>query len=184
MSSQPPTDLQNGGPVSNGATSTPIDGPAPEPASAPNPPQSPSVLPTAALDLAAKLFDLAREGNTETLKAYVSAGIPQNLTNHAGDTLLMLASYHGHAETTEMLLEAGADPNVLNGRGQSPIAGAVFKGSDDVVKVLYEGGADIRNGHPNAVDCAMMFKRENLLKLFGVEQGEGTEVQVNGNGAS
>lgn len=91
----------------------------------------------------------------------------------------MLSSYHGHAETAKALLDAGADPNALNGRGQSPIAGAVFKGYDDVVRVLYEGGADIRNGHPNAVDCARMFKREELLKLFGVEQGEGQEVLVN-----
>ncbi|KAF2476954.1 ankyrin [Lindgomyces ingoldianus] len=139
----------------------------------PQPPQSPSDLPPAALDLAAKLFDLARNGSTDTLQAYLSAGVPRNLTNASGDTLLMLAAYHGHASTTKALLEAGSDPNVLNGRGQSPIAGAVFKGWDDVVRVLYEGGADISLGQPNAVDCAGMFKREAMLKLFGVELGRG-----------
>lgn len=82
-----------------------------------------------------------------------------------------------------MLVDAGADPNVLNGRGQSPIAGAVFKGWDEVVRVLYQGGADIGLGQPNAVDCARMFKRDALLKLFGVEEGEGTEVPVGGEGS-
>jgi len=73
-----------------------------------------------------------------------------------------------------MLLNEGADPNVLNGRGQSPIAGAVFKGWDEVVKALYEKGADVGLGHPNAVDCARMFKRDALLKLFGAdEEGQG-----------
>lgn len=139
---------------------------------------TPSSLPPAALDLAAKLFDLARNGDTSTLQQYVSAGIPKNLTNASGDTLLMLASYHGHAETAKMLVEAGADANVLNGRGQSPIAGAVFKGYDEVVRVLYQGGADLTAGQPNAVDCARMFKRGNCLKLFGVEEGEGREVDV------
>lgn len=138
----------------------------------------PSELPPAALELAARLFDLAREGDTSTLQQYVSAGIPKNLTNSQGDTLLMLASYHGKAETAKMLLDHGADANVLNGRGQSPIAGAVFKGYDDVVRVLYQGGADIQAGQPNAVDCARMFKRESCLKLFGIEQGEGTTVDV------
>jgi ankyrin repeat protein len=136
-------------------------------------------LPPAALDLAAKLFDLARNGTTPTLQQYLSAGIPKNLTNSSGDTLLMLASYHGHAETARMLIENGADANVLNARGQSPIAGAVFKGYDDVVRVLYEGGADIKLGQPNAVDCARMFKRDSCLKLFGVEQGEGVTIPMN-----
>lgn len=142
-----------------------------------NPPPS---LPSEALDLAAKLFDLAREGDTSALSSYITAGIPKNLTNSSGDTLLMLASYHGHAETTQMLLEAGADANVLNGRGQSPIAGAVFKGYDEVVRALYRGGADVQAGQPSAVDCARMFKRRNCLKLFGVEQGEGSGIPVSG----
>lgn len=144
------------------------------------PPRSVEDLPPAALDLAAKLFDLAREGNTATLKQYIDAGVPKNLTNSTGDTLLMLTSYHGHAETAKMLLEAGSDPNALNGRGQSIIAGAVFKGYEDVVKVLFEAGADITNGQPNAVDCARMFKRESLLELFGAGLGEETQSKVDG----
>ncbi|KAF2738750.1 ankyrin [Polyplosphaeria fusca] len=144
------------------------------------PPSNASDLPTAALELAAKLFDLARAGETATLQTYLGAGVPKNLTNHSGDTLLMLASYHGHAETTKMLVENGSDPNVVNARGQSPIAGAVFKGSDEVVRVLYEAGADITLGHPTAVDCARMFKRDALLQLFGVDEVVGTTMEVNG----
>lgn len=141
-------------------------------------PKSPSNLPPAALDLAAKLFDLARDGDTATLRQYISAGIPKNLTNASGDTILMLASYHGHVETVKMLLGNGADANVLNGRGQSVIAGAVFKGHDQIVRTLYEGGADIMLGQPNAADCARMFKRDACLKLFGVEAGEGTTIPM------
>ncbi|KAF2741808.1 putative ankyrin-like protein, partial [Sporormia fimetaria CBS 119925] len=125
-------------------------------------------LPPEAITLATKLFDLARAGDTRTLSAYVSAGIPANLTNASGDTLLMLASYHGHADTVKMLLDSGADANRINDRGQSPIAGAVFKGWDDVVNVLLQGGADVRCGAPTAVDCARMFKKTELLELFGV----------------
>ena len=144
------------------------------------PPQSVADLPPAALDLAAKLFDLAREGNTATLKQYVDAGVPKNLTNSTGDTLLMLASYHGHADTTRMLLEIGADPNALNGRGQSPIAGAVFKGHENVVKVLFEAGADIMGGQPSALDCAKMFRRDELLELFKAGNGERVEISIDG----
>jgi ankyrin repeat protein len=55
-------------------------------------PSSTSELPPAALDLATKLFDLARCGTTDVLSQYLQAGIPPNLTNSSGDTLLMLAS--------------------------------------------------------------------------------------------
>ncbi|KAK3679903.1 hypothetical protein LTR78_000280 [Recurvomyces mirabilis] len=138
-----------------------------------SPPKDPSTLPPEALDLATKLFDFARQGLTQQLNQYITAGIPANLTNHKGDTLLMLAAYHGHVETVKMLLEAGADVDALNERGQSPIAGAVFKGFEEaggVVEVLVKAGADLRTGQPNAVDSARMFRREGCLRLFGVEE--------------
>ncbi|QIX01586.1 hypothetical protein AMS68_007103 [Peltaster fructicola] len=125
-------------------------------------------LPPEALALATKLFDFAREGKTDELSQYLSAGIPVNLTNHKGDTLLMLASYYGNVDTVKVLLDKGADTEVLNERGQSPIAGAVFKGYDEVVKVLHARGARVDAGHPTAVDTAIMFKRNEVLQLFGV----------------
>lgn len=136
-------------------------------------PTQPSItLPHAALSLASTLFTAARTGSLPPLQTALSHGLPPNLRNTAGDTLLMLASYHDHAPLVSLLLSNGADANVLNDRGQSPIAGAVFKGYEDVVKVLLEeGGADVWRGVPCAVDCARMFRREGILTLFGVEVG-------------
>ncbi|MDX3907904.1 MAG: ankyrin repeat domain-containing protein [Pigmentiphaga sp.] len=113
--------------------------------------------------LAGKLFDLAREGKTDMLVAYLQAGAPPDLTNHKGDSLVMLAAYHGHVETVRKLLEHGADPNRVNDRGQSPLAGAVFKGSDDVVRALLDGGADPDLGTPSARDTARMFGRSGYF---------------------
>ncbi|KDE10422.1 ankyrin repeat domain-containing protein [Rhodococcus aetherivorans] len=117
-------------------------------------------------EIAQRLFDAARAGHVETLAAYVDAGVPVNLCNEKGDTLLMLASYHGHADAVRTLIERGADVDRLNDRGQSPIAGAVFKGAIDVVRVLADAGADPYAGHPNAVDSARMFQREDCLQLW------------------
>ena len=49
-------------------------------------------LDTEVLDLASRLFDWARSGDAAVLAAYVDAGVPVNLTNTNGDTLVMLAS--------------------------------------------------------------------------------------------
>jgi ankyrin repeat protein len=117
-------------------------------------------------ELAGRVFAMAREGDAASLAAYVDAGVPVNLTNDSGDTLVMLAAYHGHADAVRVLVARGADVNRLNDRGQAPVAGAVFKGEDDVVRALIDAGADPLAGHPTAVDTARMFGREDLLVVL------------------
>ncbi|CCK31553.1 ankyrin [Streptomyces davaonensis JCM 4913] len=119
------------------------------------------------VELATKIFDLARQGRTEALVAYLDAGVPANLTNDRGDSLVMLAAYHGHAEAVRALLERGAEADRINDRGQTPLAGAVFKGETEVIRVLLEAGADPSAGTPSAVDTARMFAKTELLELFG-----------------
>ncbi|MFE9807174.1 ankyrin repeat domain-containing protein [Streptomyces sp. NPDC005227] len=119
------------------------------------------------VELATKIFDLARRGETDTLVAYVDAGVPANLTNDRGDSLVMLAAYHGHAEAVRALLERGAEADRVNDRGQTPLAGAVFKGEEAVIRVLLAAGADPAAGTPSAVDTARMFAKADLLELFG-----------------
>ncbi|MFF3763775.1 ankyrin repeat domain-containing protein [Streptomyces sp. NPDC001922] len=119
------------------------------------------------IELASRIFDFARGGETASLSAYVDAGVPADLTNDKGDSLVMLAAYHGHAGAVEALLSRGADPDRANDRGQTPLAGAVFKGEDAVVRALLAGGADPAAGTPSAVDTARMFGKDDLLKLFG-----------------
>lgn len=119
------------------------------------------------IELATKVFDLARGGEADALAAYVDAGVPANLTNDRGDTLLMLAAYHGHTPAVTALVERGADPDRANDRGQTPLAGAVFKGEDAVIKALLAAGADPTAGTPSALDTARMFGKADLLELFG-----------------
>ncbi|MFJ4714837.1 ankyrin repeat domain-containing protein [Streptomyces sp. NPDC088785] len=119
------------------------------------------------VELATKIFDLARRGETEALTAYVDAGVPANLTNDRGDTLVMLAAYHGHAPAVTALLARGADANRPNDKGQTPLAGAVFKGEEAVIRALLAGDADPTAGTPSAVDTARMFGKAELLELFG-----------------
>ncbi|WP_031005695.1 ankyrin repeat domain-containing protein [Streptomyces sp. NRRL F-5727] len=118
------------------------------------------------VELASKVFDLARTGDAAALAAYVDAGVPANLTNDRGDSLVMLAAYHGHAAAVTALLERGADADRANDRGQTPLAGAVFKGEDAVIRALLAGGANPESGTPSAVDTARMFGKAELLELF------------------
>ncbi|NLG54855.1 MAG: ankyrin repeat domain-containing protein [Rhodococcus sp.] len=116
------------------------------------------------------MFDAARAGDAATLAAYVDAGLPVDLTNGKGDSLLMLAAYHGHADTVAALTARGADVNRLNDRGQSPLAGALFKGEEAVVRVLVAAGADLDAGHPTPRDTARMFGSEHLLDVPAADE--------------
>ena len=116
--------------------------------------------------LAAKVFDLAREGDTEQLTAYLDAGVPANLTNDKGDTLLILAAYRGHVDTVAALLERGADHSRINDRGQSPLAAAVFKQSADAVRALLSAGADPDAGQPSARATAQFFELPEMSALL------------------
>lgn len=106
------------------------------------------------LDLAR---DLARRGESAELRAYLDHGVPVDVTDADGNSLLMLAAYHGRPETVRMLLEAGADADLRNAQDQTPIAGALFKGEREVVQLLRDAGADLDAGTPTARQAAEMF---------------------------
>lgn len=119
------------------------------------------------VELAGRIFELARGGDAAALGGCVDAGVPVDLCNDKGDTLLMLAAYHGRVDAVRALLGRGAAPDRANDRGQTPLAGAVFKGADEIVDVLVEAGADPRAGTPSAVDTARMFGKDVLVERFG-----------------
>ena len=116
------------------------------------------------MDLAARLFDGARTGDAEMLAAYVDAGVPVNLTNTNGDTLLMLASYYGHESAVAALISRGACVDRHNNRGQTPLAGAVFKNDTTIIELLLSADADPLAGSPSALETARFFERKELAR--------------------
>ncbi|MDP9390687.1 MAG: ankyrin repeat domain-containing protein [Actinomycetota bacterium] len=118
------------------------------------------------IELAGRVFDLARGGRTDELVAYVDAGVPVNLTNDKGDSLLILAAYHGRPRTVEALLERHADPARVNDRGQTALAAAVFRQSPETVRHLLAAGADPDAGGPSARATADFFELPAMTELL------------------
>ncbi|KAJ7578402.1 ankyrin repeat-containing domain protein [Mycena floridula] len=145
-----------------------------QPDSAQNTSDDPTSLPDDTLAFAERMFSAARDGgdSSQVLLAAIDAGLPVNLTNHKGNTLLMLAAYAGHTELANALLSRGADPNRLNDLGQAIVAGAVFKGHDDIVRALMAKGADPRQGTPTAIQTAHMFNKKEVLQVLGAKEGD------------
>ncbi|MGH3639868.1 MAG: ankyrin repeat domain-containing protein [Mycobacterium sp.] len=116
------------------------------------------------MDLASRLFDSARSGDAAMLAAYVDAGVPVNLTNTNGDTLVMLAAYYGHESAVSALIARGADVDRHNDRGQTPLAGAVFKNDSTIIEMLLSADADPLAGSPSALETARFFETEELAR--------------------
>jgi ankyrin repeat protein len=113
-----------------------------------------------------RMFDLARFGDGPELAANITAGLPPNLTNDKGDTLLILAAYHDHPETVAALLAHGADPNRVNDRGQTALSAAVFRQNPITVRTLLRAGADPDGGAPSALAIADYFRLPEMTALL------------------
>jgi hypothetical protein len=74
-------------------------------------------------ELAQLLLQLVRAGDTPRLERLLRIGLPPNLRDSKGSSLLLLASYNGHYEMTRLLLEHGGDSELPNDRGQVPLTG-------------------------------------------------------------
>ena len=118
------------------------------------------------MELAAQLFDLARNGDTATLKAYLDQGLKRNLRNGSGDTFLTLAAYYRQTDTVRMLIEAGLDVAAVNDRGQDALGCATFRKDADAVRALLAAGADPDGGSPSAREVARTFGLEEMLALL------------------
>ncbi len=114
------------------------------------------------LEFLNSMFDLARAGRTEELLSLIDQGIPVNLTNSKGDSLLILAAYNDHADLVRGLLERGVDVDRMNDRGQTALSCAVFRQNEEITAALLQAGADVDLGPQNAYAVIDMFGLENM----------------------
>jgi len=118
------------------------------------------------LALLQSAFEHARNGDLARLVELWDAGVPVNLTNGAGDTLLILAAYHLQAEVVSALLDRGADHTRVNDKGQTALAAAVFRRASGIVTELLAAGADPDLGPKSAVAVATFFDLPEMLELL------------------
>lgn len=139
------------------------------------------------LAFAGRVFQYARMGHAAELADLFSQGLPANLRNDKGDSLLMLAAYNGQAETARIILDHGGDPEISNDRGQTPLAGAAFKGDLAMVTLLLDKGADVDgtgDGTRTPLMTAAMFDRTEMVAFLLSRGADPDKRDGNGQGAA
>lgn len=129
-------------------------------------PAAPTELSEEELAFLHSLFDLAREGETTKLMTLIDQGIPVDLTDSKGDTLLILAAYNGHNALVEALVGRGAQINRLNDKGQGALTCAVFRKNVELTRFLLSQGADPRIGAQNALAVTEMFSLPDMRAVI------------------
>jgi len=88
-----------------------------------------------------RLITAAKEGEVQTVKALLDAGIDINAKGNAGMTALMHASRNNHIDCVKVLISAGADVRMKNELGRTALKIAEGNGYNEIVKLLKEVGA-------------------------------------------
>lgn len=126
----------------------------------------PNSLTDQELEFLNSVFDLARDNKPIALKSLFDQGVPVDLTNAKGDTLLILAAYHEHAELVQLLINEGADLDRLNERGQTALVCAVFRNNLPIARMLLDAGADETLGTQTPAEVAAFFNLDAMQELF------------------
>ena len=111
-------------------------------------------------------FDLARQGRVGPLGEMIDAGVPIDVRNARGDTLLIVATYAEQPEVVADLLRRGADKDAVNVNGQTAVACAVFRRSEPLLRRLLDAGADQDAGAHTAREVADQFQLADMRAVL------------------
>lgn len=97
------------------------------------------------------ITDAVREGELETVRAYLGHGGDPYLAINTGSTLLMIAATYGQADAALLLIGAGADVNTVNYDGLTALMYSTMRtGNIKTVELLVRSGADVNVSFPRS----------------------------------
>src|SRR5690606_12733093 len=111
-------------------------------------------------------FDLARQGRTGPLGEMIDAGVPIDVRNPRGDTVLIVATYAEQEHTVADLVRRGADLDAVNASGQTAVSCAVFRKNETLLRMLLDAGADPDAGGLSAAAIADQFALTEMRTIL------------------
>ena len=82
------------------------------------------------------VFEAARCGDTDAVKAYLDSGIPVDITDEEGRTILHCAAGEGQIKVVELLIERGCRIDLVDNNGWTPSICAIAHGCMETLELL------------------------------------------------
>jgi hypothetical protein len=124
------------------------------------------------------IFDSIQSGNIPGVKEFLDAGVPVNLTDEEGWSLLHHAAACGQVEVIHLLQENGCYIDIVDVNGRTALHYAAANGFVESVRTLIEMGSDVNaldNEHTTPLQWAVMCEQYSVMELL-VEHGGTVEV--------
>jgi ankyrin repeat protein len=130
-------------------------------------------------------FDAARAGRADLLEGMIKDGVPVDLRDDHGYTVLILAAYDDQPATVDALLAMHADACAADQRGNTALMGVAFKGDVAIAQRLV-GRCDVnarnRMGQ-TAVMMAALVGHADIVRLLVQRGADLTLKDASGNTA-
>ena len=120
-------------------------------------------------------------GQTDVVRALVSAGADVNSQRNDGSSALDVASQEVHIDVVNILLDNGAQIESRDNDGRTPLWFAAANGQTDVVRALVSAGADVntqRNDGSSALDFA---SHEGHIDVVNILLDNGAQIEIRDN---
>ena len=119
------------------------------------------------------IFDSIQSGNIPGVKEFLDAGVPVNLTDEEGWSLLHHAAAYGQVEVIRLLQENGCYIDIVDVNGRTALHYAAANGFVESVRTLIEMGSDVNaldNEHTTPLQWAVMSEQYAVMEAL-IEHG-------------
>ena len=125
------------------------------------------------------IFEAAQSGNVSMIENYLDLGVPPDLVDEEGWSILHHAASHGQVEVMKLLHSRGCSVDPVDRHGRTPLHHAAASGECGSIGVLVELGSNVNsvdNEGNTPLKWSLMCERyaamEELLKYGGVKDVE------------
>jgi ankyrin repeat protein len=131
------------------------------------------------------LISAAEEGNVESLKRLLSAGVPADHANKDGITALICAAQYGNLAIVRELVKAHASVDQQCRSGDTALIFASMRGHREIVLELLQAGAEVDRENKFGVTALMIASRNGHIETMKALSRVGASVdRADMNGAS
>jgi len=128
-----------------------------------------------------RLWFAAYNGQTDVVRALVSAGADVNTQPNDGISALSVASYKGYIDAVNVLLDKGARIEARDKEGRTSLLFAVASGYTDVVRALVSARADVNALTNNGISALSLASEGGCLDIVNMLLDEGACIETKDN---